>query len=161
MPKIKFKDWFLAGAFLGVVLPLLMSAITWLLGLVGQETVGVTFATYGIKENILAYVGQGNLFGGYLLSYVGNITIPGIAVSALGLGLLVYLARYIAEWLKLKNKIMLPAVFVIAGLLQGMIMNLQIPKFEILPLLFLGITAYIVSFILKAAYKNLKWKVPQ
>lgn len=160
MPKIKFFDWFKAGALLGLALPLLMSAITWLIGLFGQETIGITFATYGIKENILAYVGVGNIFGSYLLSFVGIITIQGLIASAIGLGVLVFFARHIAGWLKLKAKIMLPAVFVIAALLQGVLMTLQLPRFEVLPLLFLGITAYLISLILKATYNKMKWKVP-
>ena len=160
MPKIKFFNWFKAGALLGLALPLLMSFVTWLLGLLGQETIGITFATYGIKENILAYVGTGNVFGSYLLSYIGEITFPGMIASAVGLGVLVYLARYIAGWLKLKAKIMLPAVFVLAALLQGVLMTLQLPKFEILPLLFLGLTGYVLSLVLKATYKKMKWKVP-
>ena len=155
MAKVKFGDWFKAGAIMGGLLSVLLPL------LIAIPTIGITFSIYNIRENLAAYVGQGSIFGQYLLAFVGEFSVPGILIAAVGMGVLVFLARHIVGMLKfipVKHKF--PAVFVVAALLQGIIMTMQLPAFELMPILFLGLTALILSYLLKTVYKQLKMPLP-
>jgi len=145
------KAGFIMGALLSVVLPLLVAI----------PSFGITFSIYNIRDNITQYVGAGTVFGQYLLSFVGELSLPGLVVAGLGMGVLVLLARFVVGALKfIPVKYTFPAVFVVAALAQGMIMTLQLPVFEFMPLVYLAITAFILSFLLKVIYKQLHWSIP-
>ncbi len=156
MANVKYEQWFGAGSILGgllaVVLPILM----------GLGEYGITFSIYNIRTELQSYLTQGNVVGEYLLNFVGVMSLPGFILTALGMGLLVVVSRWVVETLsiKVKPRMKMVFVFVLASLMQGLIVSGSLPTFAIEPMVFILITGTILALVTEQLYKAMKWSVP-
>ncbi len=161
--KIKHQDWLIAGIMLGLVIQLVLPPlIGWLVSSSGIS--GITFATYNVRQELAAFADAGNAFASWAGSYVGlGWSLEGFLMSAIGLGALAFGVAWLFDLLKVKvkpkNKMFW--VFVLSSLISGFVVSKTLPEFAIAPILFLGATAFLATYILKWVYKLLKMPLPK
>jgi hypothetical protein len=154
----RFQNWFLVGAVIGIVISLILPPIiAWLVGTTGVT--GVTFAAYNVREQFANYAAQGNAFAGYILSFIGGgISLPGVVITAIGLGSLMYLLRVLFDVLgiNMSFKWKLFAIVVLATVVAGYVVSKSLPVFAIEPMIFMVITGAMISFVAEQVSKALK-----
>lgn len=154
----KIWNWFLLGAVGSLLFSLVLPFIIGLI--VGQTGIeGFTFATYNVRSEFQALANNGNLFASWMLSMIGGgIQVPAIILSAVGMGALFAISVLLLEdmlGLKLgKTQSRIFWVTILSSVASGFIVAGNLPAFEWAPVVFLGVSGLLASYVLSMVHSK-------